>query len=126
LFFATAEPTRNPHPKTMRMWDNAPRHGAKNAATEEKVMHRQMRITIEIIMAQQQQQQIKRTIPIAIPAVGFTGLVPLTWKRFIKLGAGSGWKLLVACFLVVSEETMPSAAIITKTIRDCLMLEIMK
>jgi hypothetical protein len=74
LFFASTAPTRNPHPSTTNTFASTARHGAKRAATEEKVMHKQMRIPTVARMAQQQQQQIT---PTAIPAVGLTGAVPL-------------------------------------------------
>jgi hypothetical protein len=77
LFFASTAPTRNPHPSTTNTFASTARHGAKRAATEEKVMHKQMRIPTVARMAQQQQQQISTITPTAIPAVGLTGAVPL-------------------------------------------------
>jgi hypothetical protein len=59
------------------MCDNDARHGAKKAATDEKVMHKQMRRHITPRIAKQQQQRIKTTTPTTIPAMGSTGAVPL-------------------------------------------------
>jgi hypothetical protein len=89
LFFAAAAPTRNPHPNTTKMCDNDARHGAKKAATEEKVIHKQMRRHIMPRMAQQQQQQVNTTTPTTIPAVGSIGAVPLIGRTLQKeLGVG--------------------------------------
>jgi hypothetical protein len=76
LFFASAVPTRNPQPNITNILTNTARHGAKKAATEETVRHKQMRRPTMPMMAQQQQQHINTITPPTIPAIGFTGVVP--------------------------------------------------